>query len=479
MFAHYLSVTAGANVNTKIGIAYDAAAYSKIPVITNLAGSNNPPLDCATPTTFVQTYVDFSSTHTATGITITVTTYGGNFGLRELFVIVKLCDGVCTGCTGYYSSNCTGCADPNRLSNITTSATNNFTGTCVCVGSYYQEPVVGACVQLCPALPIETFGDAYSRKCVTNCPNGTYAYTDTYMCVADCPVTSVVSGSLIFKDQVYWRCVPNCPAEAPYACKNISDRTCYSICPNTSNTVGQPLDYFAVSGMFPECVSVCPYNSTFTTFGYQGKCVPRCPSGTWGDPFSKLCLSNCTSTSFLYKDNSGGTNFCVFNCSDLNYFRDNTTYTCVLTCPGSLFGEVNRECVVRCANGSFGLPFGNRKCVKFCPDGWWGEPDANVCVNTTQRTFIAIQNVRPIQLTRRIRQDTTDMLIITQEHAYTLINVPSATMLITLHKAASLSARLRPPLPMPPMHLWPIPSTRCAKSLAKILISQITLQDSV
>jgi hypothetical protein len=374
MFAHYLLLSAGGSISTNIGISYDAVVKN-VAVSANLAGSNTPTLDCTSSlgyaATFVQTYVDSSASHTASSITIKITTSSYTFALREAIFIVKLCNGVCTSCNGYYSNNCNACADSNRLSNVVTTTTD-FTGTCVCVGTYYQEPVAGACVQVCPALPTETFGDNNTRSCVTSCPANTYAYTDLYLCWADCPTVSVVSNSLLFKDKLNWRCVPNCPAAAPYACKDAAYRTCYALCPNTSNTVNQSVDYYAVNGLFPECVSVCPYNSSLWTFGYQGNCIPRCPNTTWGDPFSKLCLSNCANSAFPYKDSSSGQNICVYNCSGLNYFRDNTTFTCVLACPGTLFGEVTRECVTRCANGSFGLPFGNRKCVSFCPDGWWG-----------------------------------------------------------------------------------------------------------
>ena len=233
--------------------------------------------------------------------------------------------------------------------------------------------------------------------------------------------------------------MPNCPPQAPYANKDPLYRTCYALCPNTTNTVSQTVDFYAINGNFPECVAVCPYNSTFWTFGYQGNCIPRCPSGTWGDPATKLCLINCTNTAFLFKDSSSGQNMCVFNCSAPNFFRDNTTLTCVTTCPGVLFGETTRECVARCADGSFGLPFGNRKCVSFCPQGWWGEPDKNICVNTTFGKFYIIKNARLLPQTTL---DTLDMRTTIQESVSFLTNVPLDTLLTTPLKIVSLSALL-------------------------------------
>ena len=84
--------------------------------------------------------------------------------------------------------------------------------------------------------------------------------------------------------------------------------------------------------------------------------------------------------------------------------------------------------MTRCADGSFGLPFGNRKCTTFCPEGWWGEPDLNICVNTTARTFIFMKNARQQRLTLL---DILDMRIIILENVYILINALWVSMQIT------------------------------------------------
>jgi len=136
-----------------------------------------------------------------------------------------------------------------------------------------------------------------------------------------------------------WRCVPNCPPQAPYA--NKDDRTCYNNCPNISNG-GSATNYYAIDGNFSECITVCPYNNTYQLFAYQGKCIPRCPNGTWGNPLAsnRLCLTNCVNNTndYPYKDNSTGINRCVTDCLSLNYFRDNSTFTCVTTCPATRYG---------------------------------------------------------------------------------------------------------------------------------------------
>ena len=124
-------------------------------------------------------------------------------------------------------------------------------GTCVCVDKYYEEPNANTCVLICPTYPVETFGDNATRKCLPNCPNNSYAYTDTYICVSDCPTVSIISGTLMFKDKVNWKCVPNCPPEAPYATKNSTFRQCFAICPNKTNTANLFIDFYAVNGLFP------------------------------------------------------------------------------------------------------------------------------------------------------------------------------------------------------------------------------------
>ena len=325
------------------------------------------------------TMVDQSLSHSGSSLTLYISTtnnQGLNFywGLREVFIQIRLCDASCSSCNGYTSNNCTACNEANRISTYT-----GYVGTCLCYGSssyvqlMYQETSANTCVYMCPNIPVETFGDNVTRNCLPNCPNNSYAYTDLYRCWADCPKTSIVTNQLLFKDKLNWRCVPNCPSATPYAnAEDNNDRFCYTNCPNRTNKAGQTVDYYAVDGLSPLCVSVCPYNATFKLFGYQGKCIALCPDGTWGDPATKLCISNCTNSPFLYKDNSTGQNICSSNCSYPNFFRDNTTGTCVAACVSPYFGETTRECITQCASGEFGLPFGTRECASFCPDGWWG-----------------------------------------------------------------------------------------------------------
>lgn len=213
MFAHYLDATSmGTSISTTLVISYDGGTtnFSPIAITASLANWNNPTFACASTTKFVMTYVDVYYTHTSPNISLKLYTGGNSFAIREFYMLSLLCNSVCLTCNGYYSSNCTSCADSTRSVNVTT-ATNNYTGQCICSGNYYQEPTALTCVQICPSVPVELFGDNLTRNCLSSCPNGSYAYTDTYLCVADCPLTSSITGAYLFKDNINRRCVSTCP----------------------------------------------------------------------------------------------------------------------------------------------------------------------------------------------------------------------------------------------------------------------------
>jgi hypothetical protein len=339
MFVHYFLAS---NANENIQISLDGST-NNVPLVGDLSGSNNPAFSCGPNTNALKTMVDQSYPHSASSLTLrllTTDSSGNGFwwGVKEVVVAIRLCNSSCSSCNGYSSSNCLTCSDVNRIATYP-----GYSGTCKCYGasSYaqlmYEEGSAFSCVSICPSVPVETFGDNATRSCLSQCPSNSYAYTDLYRCWADCPTTSLVSAQLLFRDKVYWRCVTNCPPEAPYG--NADDRTCYTTCPNTTNTPGYPSDYFAVDALSARCVAICPYNSTFQLFGYQGQCIPLCPAGTWGDPNTKLCLPDCNSASlYPYKDSSSGQNICVQNCSFADWFRDNSTWSCVQTCPSPKFG---------------------------------------------------------------------------------------------------------------------------------------------
>ena len=134
-------------------------------------------------------------------------TQGQWFGIREFYLIAKKCKAEnCSLCAGYEGNQCTQCVDGRRIPN---NPINN--GTCLCDGIYYQEPYSGNCVDPCPSVPIQHYGDPTTRFCKTICPTGYFALDDTYRCVVDCPATSAATGLLLFRDITNRKCVSKCP----------------------------------------------------------------------------------------------------------------------------------------------------------------------------------------------------------------------------------------------------------------------------
>ena len=76
------------------------------------------------------------------------------------------------------------------------------------------------------------------------------------------------------------------------------------------------------------------------------------------------------------------THKCVFYCSE-NYYADNRTQTCVLTCPveWEYFGDVvDQVCVSLCDNYLFADPNDNRKCNPACTAGFFADNETSMCV---------------------------------------------------------------------------------------------------
>jgi len=77
MFSHYVLTS---NINQNIQISIDGTIYT-VPVNVNLASSNNPALSCGS--TFIETYIDQSYSHSASSVTIRISTTGGYwFGIE-------------------------------------------------------------------------------------------------------------------------------------------------------------------------------------------------------------------------------------------------------------------------------------------------------------------------------------------------------------------------------------------------------------
>ena len=125
-------------------------------------------------------------------------------------------------------------------------------------------------------------------------------------------------------------------------------------------------------------------------------CENECPDGTYADESTMHCESGCSGSYFadpginkcvqvcytqdLFADVSSG-NLCVARCSQSGStpFRDNSTKTCVSTCPSNpdTFSDVYEEsCVYNCSIGLYkddlSIP-SDKRCVDKCVSPNWGD----------------------------------------------------------------------------------------------------------
>ena len=110
---------------------------------------------------------------------------------------------------------------------------------------------------------------------------------------------------------------------------------------------------------------------------------PKTPSMTYADVYvTKRCVVTCPD--IYYADSSileGGQ--CVINCAGTFRFRENSTKSCVDTCPLAevTFGDtVGDMCVKTCPDGTFAQQDANRRCVSRCAANTWGNKITKICI---------------------------------------------------------------------------------------------------
>lgn len=96
------------------------------------------------------------------------------------------------------------------------------------------------------------------------------------------------------------------------------------------------------------CVDKCP-NTTPPTYtdNVQQICTTLCTLGTFADPNSLTCVSNCSIS------------------NGIQYLADNSTRTCVQTCPK--------------IQGTFADPFYTMSCAKSCPSPTFANTKTGLC----------------------------------------------------------------------------------------------------
>lgn len=193
----------------------------------------------------------------------------------------------------------------------------------------FADSQLNICVSQCSTVPVFTFSENITYTCVTpiNCPPTMLAENTTQSCVYNCPYNSTYfSYADPFKSN---RCVAKCP-DIYYGEISSGRGLCASVCPG--------LNYFRDNST-QLCVYVCPAGNsslgTVDTFGDNTTdvCVARCPpgyfaqveinrtcvqvcmAGTWGNPQTRMCISNPVTScpSGMWADNF--TNLCTSFCS--------------------------------------------------------------------------------------------------------------------------------------------------------------------
>ena len=152
--------------------------------------------------------------------------------------------------------------------------------------------------------------DNISKTCVSFCPyNATsIAYADPFKsnyCVAKCP-------DLYYGDSSngYGLCASVCPSTNYF--RDNSTQLCVYTCPAANTSLGTVDTFGDVTSDI--CVTKCPQNY-FAQIEINRTCVLVCQSGTWGNPVTRMCITNpvtdCPSNTWA--DNF--TNLCVSMCN--------------------------------------------------------------------------------------------------------------------------------------------------------------------
>lgn len=202
------------------------------------------------------------------------------------------------------------------------------------------------CWAICPniynaanTIQIPLFRDTSTFSCVQVCPTGTYGYHnltngDRY-CVASCPNSgdniNTTYSTPLFQDNSTGRplCTKICPGPNYFGDLNTSPPSCVTTC--TFPTFGDQNNTNRL------CVSKC--NGSFYGLNSGNRqCMENCPSGTWGNKTSFVCVSypyqcqifNYTLSSYVYLGSYDISGLKTLNpLLPINCFADNNTRTCI------------------------------------------------------------------------------------------------------------------------------------------------------
>ncbi|XP_031505930.1 uncharacterized protein LOC116268421 [Nymphaea colorata] len=263
-----------------------------------------------------------------------------------------------------------------------------------------------------PSCPVPSFAFIEKRICIDICPItianspgyfGDPGTTPTRLCVTTCitsglyrdvannrtcqPTCTYNSSYKTYREPNTMTCTANCPTYPQYLyawASNSTNSICISPCTtgymNDANMSCVAACPFLVDPTTNRCVSSCPISSAANTTLYANlvakKCVSAssCPNGTYASDDSLTCVSECPNNTYIFGKN------CVKFCPN-GYYINLVSQTCVLpsACPANYFANnQTTSCVLSCTNGTFGDST-TRQCITACYGSNYADPYTGLC----------------------------------------------------------------------------------------------------
>jgi hypothetical protein len=126
---------------------------------------------------------------------------------------------------------------------------------------------------------------------------------------------------------------------------------------------------------FAEVRRVLPAN--YYSENTTKQCLMTCLTG-YSDPVTHECTANCSKGSY------GHNKQCLLQCpGSPTVFADDTTNLCVALCPTGTYGSTTlKKCVAVCPSPHFGYSDATtRSCTNPCPTGFFADNSTRVCVS--------------------------------------------------------------------------------------------------
>lgn len=267
-----------------------------------------------------------------------------------------------------------------------------------CPSGQFARDADNLCVSDCgPGL----WGDTSTRFCQISpwsCPSGYYANNVSNRCVlpADCQLVGVTQ---FVADNSTNECVSGCPLTTPRNYADMNKHLCVALC---------PISYFGENNTL-QCLQTCKNPATNVYYeSYADSqlriCVTICsadPTPTFGENSTFTCVEALSCPASTWADDDVYNRQCVPICPPPNTrnanaqkYSDDTTKTCVVTCPWNYYGSMytgNGVCVSLCDVNTLFADNYSKTCVPTCPSsqGTFGDQDTRTCVDVCPINYFA------------------------------------------------------------------------------------------